>query len=105
MPIKKTIALIEDDIDGVTVLVGAPDQDSLSKNSIQLWETFCSFPNKNFPDPALPGPPELDENGELYCTFNVSYPIRVAQEVVEDWLTENAKSFQKSATSATYSYE
>lgn len=104
MPNPKIISLIEDDDDGVTVLIGAPDQDSLSANSVQLWEAFCAYPNKNFPDPALPGPPELDEHGGLYCSFNVSYPIRVAQEVVEDWLSENTKSFHKDSTSATYSF-
>jgi len=88
----------------VTVIVAAPDQETLMKHAVSLWEEFCAYPNKNFSTPAGPGAPELTEDGGLCCTFNVSYPKRVAKEVVEDWLTENSSSYTKDSHGDTYSY-
>ena len=89
------IFLIEDDVDGVTVIVAAPDQETLMTHAVGLWEEFCAYPNKNYSTPAGPGVTEFTEDGGLSCSFNVSYPKRVAQEVLEDWLNKKVTSFTK----------
>jgi hypothetical protein len=99
---KKTIGLIEDD-DGVTVVVAAPTWEIVERDAVSLREAFGAYRNKNYPDPSVLSAPEFDEEGGLACTFDVCYPIRVAREVVEDWLEENTQIHQKD-TDDTYSY-
>lgn len=101
---KKLISLIEDDVDGVTVIVAAPTQEMLTKDSTSLWETFSAYRNKNYPEPSALGLAEFNDDGGLDCTFNVSYPINIAREIVEDWLSENSQISEKDSTEATYSY-
>lgn len=101
---KKTIALIEDDVDTTTILVMAPDEKLLQKEVNALRETFAAYQNKGFNDPTMPGLAEFDEEGGLGCSFDVCYPIKIAAEVVEDWLSENSTVHEKNAAENTYLY-
>ena len=101
---RKQISLIEDDVDGVTVVVAAPNQELLTRDATSLWEAFCAYPNKNYTEPTSPSLAEFNDEGGLDCTFDVSYPISVAREIVEDWLSENSKISEKDAKDDSYLY-
>ena len=101
---RKLICLIEGDVDGVTVVVAAPNQELLTKDATSLWEAFCAYPNKNYREPASPSLANCNDKGGLDCTIDVSYPIHVAREIVEDWLSENAKISEKDVRDDSYLY-
>jgi hypothetical protein len=101
---KKSISLIEDDIDGTTVLLTAPTEELLRKAADSLWEAFCQYHNPGFSDPNPPGLAEFDSEGRLGCSFDVSYPVKIAAEVVEDWLAENSTIHEKDKTDLIYLY-
>ena len=101
---RKQISLIEDDVDGVTVVVAAPNEELLTKDATSLWEAFCAYPNKNYREPDAPSLAEFNDEGGVDCTINVSYPISVAREIVQDWLSENAQISEKDAKDESYLY-
>ena len=101
---KTSIILIEDDADGTTVILRAPNQELLRQDAGALWEDFSQYRNPGFSDPNPPGLAEFSEDGGLACSFDVSYPIKVAAEVVEDWLKENSTVQEKDETDYVFHY-
>ena len=101
---KKTITLIEDDVDGSTVLLTAQSEELLRAEASALWTEFEKYPNQNFNRPTDISTTEVGEDGEVGCHFNVCYPLNIAGEVVADWLRENGKNFGRSTTGFTFSY-
>lgn len=100
----KTISLIEDDVDGATVILEASSEEVLRADARALWTEFDQYPNKNFSGPTSISPSMFGEDGAVACQFNVSYPLSIAGEVIEDWLRENTKGFEKDPAGLTYSY-
>ena len=101
---RKQISLIEIDVDGVEVVVAAPNEELLNKDATSLWETFCAYPNKGFSEPTAPSFTEFNDEGGVDCIITVSYPMKVTREIVEDWLSENAKISEKDSKDDSYFY-
>jgi|SRR6185436_20868043 hypothetical protein len=102
---KKIISLVEDDADGVTVVLAAPNQEMMSKDSTALWEAFCNHPNRSYPPPDEPsGRESNNDEGEMDCSFTASQPMDIAKEIVEDWLAEYAQVSEKAPEDDVYWY-
>jgi hypothetical protein len=104
MMTKKIISLIEDDTDGVTVVMAAPNQEMLSKDSAGLWEAFRNHPNRSYPAPDELTGSESNDEGGMECSFSASHPIDIAKEIVEDWLAEFAQVSEKAQEDDMYLY-